>query len=98
MLGIFARPANPIGPATAVKLNSTTCPAPCSDIPTTLGGVQVIFQHLSTAPVAPAQRAPGDPALASDLCLWMLAKDPADRPQNYEELRQAFRHYRALFA
>jgi serine/threonine protein kinase len=52
--------------------------------------VQVIFQHLSTPPVPPAQRAAGIPPLASDLCLWMLAKDPADRPQNYDELRQAF--------
>jgi serine/threonine-protein kinase len=52
--------------------------------------VQVIFQHLSTAPVPPNDRAPGIPPLASDLCLWMLAKDPADRPQNYDELRQAF--------
>ena len=51
--------------------------------------VQVIFQHLSTPPVPPAQRAPGVPPLASDLCLWMLSKDPADRPQNYDELRQA---------
>ncbi|MFO0797024.1 MAG: serine/threonine-protein kinase [Gemmataceae bacterium] len=52
--------------------------------------VQVIFQHLSSAPVPPAQRAPGVPPLASDLCLWMLSKDPADRPQNHTELRQAF--------
>ena len=52
--------------------------------------VQVIFQHLSTPPVPPAQRAPGIPPLASDLCLWMLSKAPEDRPQNYEELRQAF--------
>lgn len=52
--------------------------------------VQVIFQHLSTAPVPPAQRVEGIPPLVSDLCLWMLAKAPADRPQNYEELRQAF--------
>jgi serine/threonine-protein kinase len=52
--------------------------------------VQVIFQHLNTAPVPPAQRVPTVPALASDLCLWMLAKNPDDRPQNYAELRQAF--------
>ncbi|MBN9519284.1 serine/threonine protein kinase [bacterium] len=52
--------------------------------------VQVIFQHLSTPPVPPAHRIPGIPPLASDLCLWMLSKDPADRPQNYSELRQAF--------
>ncbi len=52
--------------------------------------VQVIFQHLNTPPVPPAQRVAGIPPLASDLCLWMLSKSPADRPQNYEELRQAF--------
>jgi serine/threonine protein kinase len=52
--------------------------------------VQVIFQHLNTPPVPPSQRIPGLPSLASDLCLWMLAKNPDDRPQNYEELRQAF--------
>lgn len=52
--------------------------------------VQVIFQHLSAQPVPPSQRVPGLPSLASDLCLWMLTKDPAERPQNYSELRQAF--------
>ncbi len=52
--------------------------------------VQVIFQHLNAAPVPPTQRADGIPPLASDLCLWMLSKDPADRPQNADELRQAF--------
>jgi len=51
--------------------------------------VQVIFQHLNTPPVPPVQRAEGIPPLLSDLCLWMLAKNPDDRPQNYEELRQA---------
>jgi serine/threonine protein kinase len=52
--------------------------------------VQVIFQHLNSQPVPPAQRVPGLPSLASDLCLWMLSKNPDDRPQNYEELRQVF--------
>ncbi len=52
--------------------------------------VQVIFQHLNAQPVPPSQRLPGLPSLASDLCLWMLAKNPDDRPQNYQELRQAF--------
>jgi serine/threonine protein kinase len=51
--------------------------------------VQVIFQHLNTPPVPPVQRAEGIPPLLSDLCLWMLAKNPEDRPQNYDELRQA---------
>lgn len=52
--------------------------------------VQVIFQHLNAAPVPPNQRNPEVPPLASDLCVWMLAKSPDDRPQNYDELRQAF--------
>jgi serine/threonine protein kinase len=52
--------------------------------------VQVIFQHLNAQPVPPSDRLPGIPSLASDLCLWMLTKSPDDRPQNYEELRQAF--------
>jgi serine/threonine-protein kinase len=51
--------------------------------------VQVIFQHLNTPPVPPVQRAEGIPPLLSDMCLWMLAKNPDDRPQTYEELRQA---------
>jgi serine/threonine-protein kinase len=51
--------------------------------------VQVIFQHLNTPPVPPIQRAEGIPPLLSDLCLWMLAKNPEDRPQNYDELSQA---------
>lgn len=51
--------------------------------------VQVIFQHLNTPPVPPIERQPDCPPLLSDLCLWMLAKNPDDRPQNYEELRQA---------
>lgn len=51
--------------------------------------VQVIFQHLNTPPVPPAERAEGIPPLLSDMCLWMLAKNPDDRPQNYAELRAA---------
>ena len=51
--------------------------------------VQMIFHHLTTAPVPPASVAEGIPQLLSDLCLWMLGKDPADRPQNFEELHEA---------
>lgn len=51
--------------------------------------VQVIFQHLNTPPVPPVQRDETIPPLLSDLCLWMLSKNPDDRPQNYDELRQA---------
>jgi serine/threonine protein kinase len=51
--------------------------------------MQVIFQHLNTPPVPPVERVPDCPPLLSDLCLWMLAKNADERPQNYEELRQA---------
>jgi trimeric autotransporter adhesin len=44
IISIFANPSTPIGPQTAMKLSNTTCPAPCTDVPTTMGGVQVIFQ------------------------------------------------------
>jgi uncharacterized protein (TIGR03437 family) len=45
IISIFGTPANPIGPATSVQLNSTTCPGNCTLVPTTLGnsGVQVKF-------------------------------------------------------
>ncbi len=51
--------------------------------------VQVIFQHLNAVPVPPAERVEGLPPLVSDLCLWMLSKNADERPQNYQELRQA---------
>jgi uncharacterized protein (TIGR03437 family) len=44
IISIFGSPLSPIGPAAAVALSSTTCPSPCTSVPTTLGGVQVIFQ------------------------------------------------------
>jgi len=43
IISLFALAANPIGPATAVQLNSTNCPSPCTSVPTTMGGVQVEF-------------------------------------------------------
>jgi serine/threonine protein kinase len=52
--------------------------------------MKVIYQHMNTPPAPPIERMPELPSLASDLCLWMLAKNPADRPQNHDELRQAF--------
>jgi trimeric autotransporter adhesin len=51
LITLFANPANPIGPATPVKLDGTTCPNPCTQVPTTMGGVQVIF--LPRGDVAP---------------------------------------------
>ena len=52
--------------------------------------VQMIFQHLNTPPPTPAAVNPDVPRLASDMCLWMLAKNPDERPQTYEDLRQGF--------
>jgi len=43
IISIFANAANPIGPATLVQLNSTTCPGTCTKVPTTMGGVTVTF-------------------------------------------------------
>ena len=52
--------------------------------------VQMIFHHLNTVPVPPIEINPQVPGIVSDVCLWMLAKNPEERPQNHEELRQAF--------
>ncbi|HEX3748689.1 MAG TPA: hypothetical protein VHW09_32400 [Bryobacteraceae bacterium] len=43
IISIYGTPANPIGPANSVQLDSTTCPNPCTLVPTTMGGVQVVF-------------------------------------------------------
>jgi uncharacterized protein (TIGR03437 family) len=43
IISIYGTPANPIGPATSVQLNSTTCPTPCTQVPLTMGGVTVKF-------------------------------------------------------
>jgi hypothetical protein len=50
----------------------------------------MIYQHLNSPVVPPRDRNPEVPPLVSDLCAWMLVKDPAERPQNHDELRQAF--------
>lgn len=52
--------------------------------------VQMIFHHLNSVPPSPVQFNPQVPPLVADLCLWMLVKNPAERPQDYDELRQAF--------
>jgi serine/threonine-protein kinase len=50
--------------------------------------MQMIFQHINTQPVSPSKIDPSVPPLAGDLCLWMLAKNPAERPQGYADLRE----------
>jgi serine/threonine-protein kinase len=52
--------------------------------------MQHIFHHLNTLPPSPTAFNPQVPPLVADLCLWMLVKNPAERPQDYDELRQAF--------
>ena len=53
-------------------------------------GVQMIYHHLNTMPAPPIHLNPAIPEVVSDLCVWMLAKNPNERPQSYEDLRQAF--------
>jgi hypothetical protein len=43
IISIFANASSPIGPIPAVQLSGTTCPSPCTNVPTTMGGVQVEF-------------------------------------------------------
>lgn len=52
--------------------------------------IQMIFHHLNTVPPTVHSVNPKVPPLVSDLCGWMLAKNPDERPQNYDELRSAF--------
>jgi serine/threonine-protein kinase len=49
--------------------------------------MQMLFHHLNTEPTPPAKVNRQVPRLASDLCVWMLAKDPARRPQAAEVIR-----------
>jgi serine/threonine protein kinase len=52
--------------------------------------VQMIMQHMNATPMPPMEVNPEVPALVNDLCLWMLAKSPDERPQSYDELRTGF--------
>jgi serine/threonine protein kinase len=49
--------------------------------------MQMIFQHLNTPPTPPSKVNPKIPQLASDLCLWMLAKSADERPQHFQDLK-----------
>ncbi len=44
MIAIFGSASAPIGPTTALRLDDRTCPSPCTNVPTSMGGVQVVFQ------------------------------------------------------
>jgi serine/threonine protein kinase len=60
--------------------------------------VQMIFQHMTATPMPPCEVNTDVPQLASDLCLWMLAKNPDERPQSFDELRSAFNTVMSSFA
>ena len=46
IISLWADASHPIGPAASVKLDSTTCPNPCTQVPFTMGGVTVTFLPL----------------------------------------------------
>ncbi len=52
--------------------------------------MQTILRHLTAPTPAPSSLVPGLPSAVDDLCLWMLAKAPDDRPRSGDELRRAF--------
>ena len=52
--------------------------------------MQMIYQHLNDPPPPPQSINPAIPGIVNDLCLWMLNKNPDQRPQSYDDLRQAF--------
>ena len=51
--------------------------------------VQVIMQHIQQAPVPPSTRNPNIPESLENICLAMLAKNPAERPSSAEAVREA---------
>jgi tetratricopeptide (TPR) repeat protein len=51
--------------------------------------VQVIMQHIQQAPVPPSTRNPAIPEALENICLAMLAKNPAERPSSAEAVREA---------
>ncbi len=52
--------------------------------------MQMIFHHINTPVASPAVHVPDLPQIVCDMCLWMLAKNPDERPQTYDDLRAAF--------
>ena len=64
---------------------------PPFDAPNPVG---VLSKHLSEEPTLPSQRSPiSVPAEADEIIMRCLQKDPEDRYQTVEELRQALIHY-----
>jgi tetratricopeptide (TPR) repeat protein len=56
----------------------------------------VLFKQARQQPIAPYVLVPSVPQDLSDLIMMMMAKDPNDRPQTYEEVLAALQHARGL--
>ncbi len=52
--------------------------------------MQTILRHMTAPAPAPSTLVPGLPQAVDDLCQWMLAKAPEDRPRSGDELRRGF--------
>ncbi len=50
--------------------------------------VQVIMQHIQQAPIPPRQRNPNIPENLEQICLALLAKNPAERPSSATAVRE----------
>ncbi|MEU7897627.1 serine/threonine-protein kinase [Nonomuraea sp. NPDC049152] len=62
----------------------------CGQPPFSGGAADLMRKHVFEAPAPPSQVRPDVPPGLDRLVLSMLAKDPADRPANAEQVRQAF--------
>ncbi|MFE3449095.1 protein kinase [Nonomuraea sp. NPDC059194] len=62
----------------------------CGQPPFSGGAADLMRKHVFETPVPPSQVRPDVPAALDRLVLSMLAKNPADRPANAEQVRQAF--------
>jgi serine/threonine protein kinase len=52
--------------------------------------MQLILQHLNEPAPTPRAVRPELPELVADLCRWMLAKSPDDRPRSLDELHMGY--------
>ncbi|MFD1938809.1 serine/threonine-protein kinase [Nonomuraea mangrovi] len=62
----------------------------CGQPPFSGGAADLMRKHVFETPVPPSQVRPDVPAALDRLVLSMLAKDPAERPDGAEQVRQAF--------
>jgi len=58
--------------------------------------VTIALKHVSEAPVPPSEINPGVPAELEQVVLWVLNKNPADRPQDADQLIVALENAKEL--